>query len=106
MGAQAEPGSSARRGGRWTVTQRDNSMERCAACEFDDLLRGSRGILEAQRQGAVAPWVLKHMAAVGAVGHVHAKLSGGFGEGARLVSGLGGQQKQAFAAVFHGFRLA
>src|SRR5271166_3911145 len=53
-------------------------------------------VFETQRDGMIAPRVVKHMAAIGGENQLVAQALGGFGEDARLVASGGADQEQAF----------
>src|SRR5580658_10356221 len=61
-------------------------------------LRSAFRIFETQRDGAIAPWVIEHVAAIGGENQVISQALRRRRENARLITGGGADQQQAHAA--------
>ncbi len=79
--------------GRRPVAQRDEPVHGPHERLLHNAPRRLFGLVEADRNGAVGPRVLEHVAAVAGKHHVHTQRFRGFREAARLITQFAGENQ-------------
>ena len=95
MAREAQRLAHHRRDRRRTIADDEDAVDGIRAGALENGLDGTILVVEPHRDGGVLPGILEHVAPIGREDELDAEPLGGFAEHARLVSGGGGEQKDA-----------
>jgi hypothetical protein len=84
------------RSNRWTISERENSIEVLTSHRFQDRIGCRIGRFEMNRYRAISPGIVEFMAAVRDKHKIGTEFASGFIEAARLVAEFGGEDEESW----------